>query len=42
MSDNGGESNSDEIKEITNFLHVQFCTISGESSFQNRLCEKDK
>ena len=41
MTDNGGESNSDEMKEITSILNVQFCTTSGESSFQNGLCEKE-
>ena len=40
MTDNGGESNSDKMKEITSILKVQLCTTSGENSFQNGLCER--
>ena len=40
MTDNGGEFNSDEMREITSILNVQLCTTAGESSFQNGLCER--
>ena len=40
MTDNGGEFNSDEIREITSILNVQLCTTSAESPFQNGLCER--
>ena len=40
MMDNGGEFNNDEIRDITSVLNVQLCTTSGESPFQNGLCER--
>ena len=40
MTDNGGEFNSDEMREITSVLNVQLCTTSGESPWQNGLCER--
>ena len=40
MTDNGGEFNSDEMREITSILNVQLCTTVGESPFQNGLCER--
>ena len=40
MTDNGGEFNSDEMRDITSVLNVQLCTTSGESPFQNGLCER--
>ena len=39
MTDNWGEFNADEVREITSILNVQLCTTSGESPFQNGLCE---
>ena len=40
MTDNGGEFNSDKMRDITSVLNVQLCTTSGESPFQNGLCER--
>ena len=40
MTDNGGEFNSDEMRDITSVLNVQLCTTAGESPFQNGLCER--
>ena len=40
MTDNGGEFNSDEMREVTSILNVQMCTTAGESPFQNGLCER--
>ena len=40
MTDNGREFNSDEMRDITSVLNVQLCTTSGESPFQNGLCER--
>ena len=40
MTDNGGEFNADEVREITSILNIQLCTTSGESPFQNGLCER--
>ena len=40
MTDNGGEFNSDEMREVTSILNVKLCTTSGESPFQNGLCER--
>ena len=37
MTDNGGEFNSDETREITSILNVQLCTTAGESPFQKGL-----
>jgi transposase InsO family protein len=40
MTDNGGEFNSDEVREITSILNIKLCTTSGQSPFQNGLCER--
>ena len=40
MTDNGGEFNSDEMRDITSVLNVQLCITAGESPFQNGLCER--
>lgn len=40
MTDNGGEFNSDEMREVMSILNVQLCTTAGESPFQNGLCER--
>ena len=40
MTDNGGEINSDEMREVASILKVQLCTTVGESPFQNDLCER--
>ena len=40
MTDNGGEFNSNEMREVASILNVTLCTTSGESPFQNGLCEK--
>ena len=40
MTDNGGEFNSDEMREITSILNIQLCTTAGESPLQNGLCER--
>ena len=40
MTDNGGEFNSDEMREITSILNVQLYTTAGESPFQNGSCER--
>ncbi|XP_053390667.1 uncharacterized protein LOC128553511 [Mercenaria mercenaria] len=40
MTDNGGEFNSDEVREITSILNIRVCTTSAESPFQNGLCER--
>ena len=40
MTDNGGEFNSDEMREVASILNVQLCTTAGESPFQNGLCER--
>ena len=39
MRDNGGEFNSDEIREIMSILNVQLCTTACESLFQKGLFE---
>ena len=39
-TNNGGEFNSDEMRDITSVLNVQLCTTAGERSFQNSLCER--
>lgn len=40
MTDNGGEFNSDEMREVASILNVKVCTSAGESPFQNGLCER--
>ena len=37
MTDNGGEFNLDEMREITSILNAQLCTTAGVSPFQNGL-----
>ena len=37
MTDNGGEFNADEVRQIKSFFNVQLCTTSGGSPFQNSL-----
>ena len=32
MTDNGGECNSDEMREITSILDIQLCTTFGKKS----------
>ena len=39
-TDNGGEFNSDEMRENDSILNIQVCTTVGESPFQNGLCER--
>lgn len=40
MSDNGGEFNADEIREIASILNVKLHTTAGMSPYQNGLCER--
>ena len=40
MTENRGEFNSDEMRDIKSVLNVQLCTTAGESPFQNGLCER--
>ena len=40
MMDNGGEFSSDEMLETTSILNIQLCITTGESPFQNGLCER--
>ena len=40
LTDNGGEINSDEMREVESILNIQVCTTAGESPFQNGLCER--
>lgn len=40
MTDNGGEFNSEEMREVASILNVMVCTSAGESPFQNGLCER--
>ena len=40
MSDNGGEFNSDEMREVASILNVELCTTAANSPFQNGLCER--
>lgn len=41
LTDNGGEFNSDEMREVCSILHVEICTTAAESPFQNGLCERN-
>ena len=34
LTDNGGEFNSDELREVQSILNIQVCTTAGESPFQ--------
>ena len=40
MVDNGGEFNSDEMRDVTSILNVKLYTTAAESPFQNGLCER--
>ena len=40
LTDNGGEFNSDETREVCSVLNVVVNTTAGESPFQNGLCER--
>ena len=39
MTDNGGEFNSDEMREISSILNVRPYTTAGMSPYQNGLCK---
>ena len=41
LSDNGGEFNADEIREVCSFLNVEVCTTAAYSPFQNGVCERN-
>ena len=36
MTDNGGEFNSDEMRDITSVLNVQLCTTAGEKKSKRK------
>ena len=40
LTDNDGEFNSDEMREVESVLNIQVYTTAGESPFQNGLCER--
>lgn len=40
MTDNGGEFNSEEMRDVTSILNIRVCTTAGMSPFQNGLCER--
>jgi hypothetical protein len=40
MTDNGGEFNSDETREVASLLNLEVCTSAADSPFQNGLCER--
>ena len=40
LTDNGGEFNSDELREVRPTLNIQVCTTSCESPSQTGLCER--
>lgn len=40
FTDNGGEFNSDEMREVASILNIRVCTTAGMSPFQNGLCER--
>ena len=40
LTDNGGEFNSDEMREVMSILNVRVLTTAAESPFQNGLCER--
>ena len=40
LTDNDGELNSDEMREVESILNIQVCTTAGKSPFQNGLCER--
>ena len=39
LTDNGGEFNADEIREVASILYVEVLTTAAYSPFQNELCE---
>ena len=40
LSDNGGEFNADEMRDVASILNIDVCTTAAESPFQNGLCER--
>ena len=40
LTDNGGEFNSDELRDVASLLNIQVSTTGAESPFQNGLCER--
>ena len=40
LTDNGGEFNSNEMREVESILNIKVCTTAGENPFQNGLCER--
>ena len=40
LTDNGGEFNSEEIREVALILNANVCTMAAKSPFQNGLCER--
>ena len=40
LTDNGGEFNADEMREVMSILNVRVLTTAAESPFQNGLCER--
>ena len=41
LTDNGGEFNSDEMREVASVLNIEILTTAAESPFQNGLCERN-
>ena len=40
LTDNGGEFNSEELREVESILNIKICTTAGERPFRNGLCER--
>ena len=40
LTDNGGEFNSEETREVASVLNIELCTSAAQSPFQNGLCER--
>jgi hypothetical protein len=40
MSDNGGEFNCDEVREVASILNIKLHTTAAHSPYQNGLCER--
>lgn len=40
LTDNGGEFNSEEMREVSSILDVRVCTTAAESPWSNGLCER--
>ena len=40
LTDNGGEFNSEEIREVASILNANVCTMAAKNPFQNGLCER--